>query len=177
MLVKDIVTWTSMIEGYGSHRLGFEALKLFDLMIREGIRPNSATFIILLSACSHSGLVTEGCDAFCSMKWKFGIEPDLDHYTSIVDLLGRFGKLKEALADVEFTVSDRDVGEYAAQRLLELEPNNARYYTLLSNTQASVGQWNEVEVTRRVMSEKDLKKMPGWSCQDAIGIDLNLLIS
>ncbi|KAM2927540.1 hypothetical protein COP2_034878 [Malus domestica] len=146
MLVKDIVTWTSMIEGYGSHRLGFEALKLFDLMIREGIRPNSATFISLLSACSHSGLVTEG-----------------------------FGVL--FFQDVEFTVSDRDVGEYAAQRLLELEPNNARYYTLLSNTQASVGQWNEVEVTRRVMSEMDLKKMPGWSCQDAIGIDLNLLIS
>ncbi|KAM1890552.1 hypothetical protein ACFX14_033924 [Malus domestica] len=177
MLVKDIVTWTSMIEGYGSHGLGFEALKLFDLMIREGIRPNSATFISLLSACSHSGLATEGCDAFCSLKWKFGIEPDLDHYTSIVDLLGRFGKLKEALADVEFTVSERDVGEHAAQRLLELEPDNARYHTLLSNTQASVGQWDEVEVTRRVMSEMDLKKMPGWSCQDAIGIDLNLLIS
>ncbi|KAM1242246.1 hypothetical protein ACFX2H_033813 [Malus domestica] len=146
MLVKDIVTWTSMIEGYGSHGLGFEALKLFDLMIREGIRPNSATFISLLSACSHSGLATEG-----------------------------FGVL--FFQDVEFTVSDRDVGEHAAQRLLELEPDNARYHTLLSNTQASVGQWDEVEVTRRVMSEMDLKKMPGWSCQDAIGIDLNLLIS
>ncbi|CAN6686552.1 unnamed protein product [Malus baccata var. baccata] len=146
MLVKDIVTWTSMIEGYGSHGLGFEALKLFDVMIREGIRPNSVTFISLLSACSHSGLVTEG-----------------------------FGVL--FFQDVEFTVSDRDVGEYAAQRLLELEPDNARYHTLLSNTQASVGQWDEVEVTRRVMSEMDLKKMPGWSCQDAIGIDFNLLIS
>ncbi|CAN6719086.1 unnamed protein product [Malus baccata var. baccata] len=187
MLVKDIVTWTSMIEGCGSHGLGFEALKLFDLMIREGVRPNSVTFISLLSACSHSGLVTEGCDVFCSMKWKFGIEPDLDHYTSIVDLLGRSGKLKEALAVIMkmMTFPDsriwgallsgcriyslRDVGEYAAQRLLELEPDNAGYYTLLSNTQASVGQWDGVEETRRVMSEMDLKKMPGWSWIEAEG--------
>ncbi|KAM1321449.1 hypothetical protein ACFX13_014712 [Malus domestica] len=176
-----------MIEGCGSHGLGFEALKLFDLMIREGVRPNSVTFISLLSACSHSGLVTEGCDAFCSMKWKFGIEPDLDHYTSIVDLLGRSGKLKEALAVIMkmMTFPDsriwgallsgcriyslRDVGEYAAQRLLELEPDNAGYYTLLSNTQASVGQWDGVEETRRVMSEMDLKKMPGWSWIEAEG--------
>lgn len=188
MFFKDVVAWTSMIEGYGSHGLGFEALKLFDLMTREGIKPNNVTFLSLLSACSHSGLVTEGCEAFYSMKWRFGIEPHLDHYTCLVDLLGRSGKLKEALAVILKMLAfpdsriwgallsgsriygNRELGEYAAQRLLELEPDNVGYYTLLSNTQASFGQWDEVEEIRRVMKENDLKKKPGWSFIEAKGM-------
>ncbi|KAH7511786.1 hypothetical protein FEM48_Zijuj12G0019600 [Ziziphus jujuba var. spinosa] len=183
MLIKDVVTWTSMIEGYGSHGLGVEALRIFDLMIEERIAPNRVTFLSLLSACSHSGLVIEGCEVFSSMKWKFGIDPDLDHYTCMVDLLGRYGKLKEALVIIMklialpdsriwgalFSASrvhhiHRELGEYAAQKLLELELDNIGYYTLLSNAQASIGQWNEVEEIRRVMKEKEMKKKPGWSC-------------
>ncbi|KAL6141351.1 hypothetical protein ACLB2K_059640 [Fragaria x ananassa] len=188
MVLKDVVAWTSMIEGYGSHGLGFEALKLFDLMTRQGIKPNSVTFLSLLSACSHSGLVTEGCSAFYSMKWRFGIEPDLDHYTCLVDLLGRCGKLKEALAVILKMLAFPDsrifgallsgsriygnieLGQYAAQRLLELEPDNVGYFTLWSNTQASVGQWDEAEEIRRTMKENDLKKKPGWSCIEAKGL-------
>lgn len=188
MLIKDVVTWTTMIEGYGSHGLGVEALKFFDLMIEERITPNRVTFLSLLSACSHSGLVIEGCEVFSSMKWKFGIDPDLDHYTCMVDLLGRYGKLKEALVIIMKMIAlpdsriwgalfaasrvhhnHRELGEYAAQKLLELELDNIGYCTLLSNAQASIGQWNEVEEIRRVMKGKDMKKKPGWSCTENKG--------
>jgi len=110
------------------------------------------------------------------MKWGFGIEPALDHQTCIVDLFGRCGMLKEALAIIVKMVilpdsrirsallaasrvyGNKKFGEYAAQRLSELEPDNAGYYTLLSNIKASVGRWDEVEKLRRVMTERDLKK-------------------
>ncbi|XVF56247.1 hypothetical protein PTKIN_Ptkin06aG0103500 [Pterospermum kingtungense] len=181
MLVKDIVAWTSMIEGYGIHGLGSDALDLFDQMLEEGVTPNGVTFLSLLAACSHSGLVSEGCNVFHSMKWRFHIEPDLDHYTCMVDLLGRAGKLKEALATIMKMMAfpdsriwgallaasrvhgHRKLGEYAAQQLLELEPDNVGYHTLLSNVQASTGRWAEVEEVRRAMFGKDLKKQPGWS--------------
>ncbi|MED6215746.1 hypothetical protein PIB30_000751 [Stylosanthes scabra] len=122
------------------------------------------------------------------MKWGFGIEPGLDHHTCIVDLLGRRGMLDEALAIILKMIvlpdsriwgallsasrvyGNRRFGEYAAERLLELEPHNAGYYTLLSNIKASVGRWNEVEELRRVMNEKDLKKKPGWSCIEIKGV-------
>lgn len=107
--------------------------------------------------------------------------PYLDHYTCMVDLLGRAGKLKEALATIVkmLTFPDsriwgallaasrvhghRKLGEYAAQKLLELEPDNVGYHTLLSNVQASAGRWAEVEEVRRAMFGKDLKTRPGWS--------------
>ncbi|KAA8518050.1 hypothetical protein F0562_015530 [Nyssa sinensis] len=188
MVDRDVVTWTSMIEGCGIHGLGFEAVILLHQMVEEGIVPNSVTFLGLLSACSHSGLLSEGSEVFYSMKWRFGIEPDLNHCTCMVDLLGRSGKLKEALAIIVKLVSfpdsriwgallaasrvygDQKLGEYAAQKLLELEPDNAGYYTLLSNIQASVGRWAGVEEIRSAMKDKDLIKKPGWSCIESKGL-------
>ncbi|KAJ7976688.1 Pentatricopeptide repeat-containing protein [Quillaja saponaria] len=78
MSVKDVVAWTTMIEGFGSHGFGYEALKYFNLMMEQRVEPNAVTFLSLLSACSHSGLVSEGSKIFHSMKWIFGIEPGLD---------------------------------------------------------------------------------------------------
>ena len=89
ILVKDIVTWTTMIEGFGSHGLGLEALELFGIMLEERIIPNCITFLSLLSACGYSSLVIEGCEVYNSMKWIFGLQPDLDHYTCIVDLFSQ----------------------------------------------------------------------------------------
>ncbi|KAK6124869.1 hypothetical protein DH2020_041403 [Rehmannia glutinosa] len=188
MRVKDLVTWSSMIEGYGTHGLGLEALKVFHQMNNEGIKPNNVTFLSLLSACSHSGLFHEGCKALNSMKWEFNIEPDLDHYTCVVDLLGRSGKIKEALSIILKLVDlpdgriwsallaaarvheDRKIGEYAAEKVLELESDNAGYYTLFSNVQASVERWDEVEEVRSVMKEMNLIKHPGWSCLEVKGV-------
>lgn len=182
MATKDIVAWTSMIEGYGTHGLGFEALELFQKMVEERVvEPNSITFLSLLAACSHSGLLSEGCQILYSMKWKFNLEPDLDHYTCVVDLLGRSGRLKEALALILKLVTfpdssvwgsvlaasrvhmEKRVGEYAARKLLEMDADDAGYYTLLSNLQASAEMWDEVETVRRSMKARDLIKKPGWS--------------
>ncbi|KAE9465912.1 hypothetical protein C3L33_02176, partial [Rhododendron williamsianum] len=188
MVNRDLVTWTSMIEGCGAHGLGFEALQLFHQMVEEGIEPNSVTFLSLLSACSHSGLLSEGCGVFYAMRWRFGMEPDLNHYTCVVDLLGRSEKLKEALAIILKLVAFSDgriwgalfaacrvhgnqkLGEYAAKRLLDLEPSNAGYCTLLSNIQAVDERWDEVEEVRRRMKDNDLMKKPGWSCVEANGL-------
>ncbi|XP_028808711.1 pentatricopeptide repeat-containing protein At4g19191, mitochondrial-like [Neltuma alba] len=185
---KDVVAWTTMIEGFGSHGFGYEALNYFALMIEQRVQPNSVTFVSLLSACSHSGLVSEGCKIYCTMKWDFGIEPALDHQTCFVDLLGRHGLLKEALSIILKMIvlpdsriwgallassrvyGNQKVGEYAAERLLELEPDNAGYYTLLSNVKASAGRWDEVEELRTAMTEKNLKKKPGWSCIEVNGV-------
>ncbi|KAF5938176.1 hypothetical protein HYC85_025682 [Camellia sinensis] len=182
MVVRDLVTWTSMIEGCGAHGMGFEALKLFYQMMEEGVEPNNVTFLSLLSACSHSGLLSEGCGIFYSMKWSFGIEPDLNHYTCIVDLLGRSGKLKEALAIIMKLVTFPDgriwgalfaasrvygnhkLGEYAAQRLLELEPDNAVMFKLLLKGGLRLKRYGDC------MKHNDLIKKPGWSCIEAKGL-------
>ncbi|KAG8372050.1 hypothetical protein BUALT_Bualt12G0026300 [Buddleja alternifolia] len=187
MHVKDLVTWSSMIEGYGTHGLGREAFKVFHEMKNEGIEPNSITFLSLLSACSHTGLLQEGCEALKSMKRDFGIEPNLDHYTCIVDLLGRSGRIKEALWVILKLVAlpdsriwgallaaariheDRKVGEYAVKKVLEMKSDNAGYYTLFSNVQASVERWNEVEEVRSGMKDMNLMKFPGWSCLEVQG--------
>ncbi|XP_038883286.1 pentatricopeptide repeat-containing protein At4g35130, chloroplastic-like [Benincasa hispida] len=181
ILTKDVVVWTSMIDVYGAHGLGIDALNLFHQMMSEEVAPNSVTFLSLLSACSHSGLVSEGCEIFYSMRSSFDIKPDLEHYTCFVDLLSRSTRVREAFAIILRMTNLRDgriwgalmgacrvygdnkIANYAAHRLLELEPDNVGYYTLLSNAQASVGQWHEVEKLRSVVYEKDLVKKPGWS--------------
>ncbi|KAL3841286.1 hypothetical protein ACJIZ3_025877 [Penstemon smallii] len=190
MIVKDLVTWTSMIEGCGTHGLGAEAFELFHQMKSEGIEPNSVTFLSLLSASSHCGLLHEGCGILNSMKWEYAIEPGLDHYTCIVDLLGRCGKIKEALSIILKLVDspdsriwaallaaarvhkDQRIGKYAAEKvLLDLESDNAAgYYTLFSNVQASFEKWDEVEKVRKYMKDRILMKHPGWSCLEVKGI-------
>ncbi|OVA13037.1 Pentatricopeptide repeat [Macleaya cordata] len=182
IVAKDVVAWSSMIDGYSGHGRGIEAIETFEQMQEEGVKPNSITFLSLLSACSHSGLVSEGCRIFSYMNSRFGVKPDLNHYTCMVDLLGRSGKLQEAVDIIEKmdvepdsriwgalfaasrVYSDNEIGVYAAQNLLELEPDNAGYRTLLSNLHASAERWDEAETVRRVMSEKYMKKKPGWSC-------------
>ncbi|XP_073156944.1 pentatricopeptide repeat-containing protein At4g19191, mitochondrial-like, partial [Henckelia pumila] len=181
MRAKDLVTWSSMIEGCGMHGLGHISLELFHQMKDEGIEPNRVTFLGLLSACSHSGLLLESCEILISMNRAYMIEPDLDHYTCLVDLLGRSGKIKEALSIIlklrilpdsriwaallaaARVHEDQKVSEYASDKIFELENQNAGYYTLLCNVRARVGRWDEVEEVRNAMKDKNLMKHPGWS--------------
>ncbi|XP_052109858.1 pentatricopeptide repeat-containing protein At1g26900, mitochondrial [Arachis duranensis] len=93
---KDMKTWTAMISGHGIHGQPTNAVKLFNRMENEGFRPNEVTFLAVLSACSHGGLVIEGMEIFKSMVCKYGFSPQVEHYGSLIDLLGRAGMLHEA---------------------------------------------------------------------------------
>jgi pentatricopeptide repeat protein len=178
---KTIITWTTMIAGLALHGLGTEALEMFSRMERARVKPNDITFIAILSACSHVGLVQTGRWYFNRMISRYGIEPKIEHYGCMIDLLGRAGHLKEAqtlLAQMPFepnaviwgsllaacnTHGDPELGELALQHLLELEPDNSGNYALLSNIYASRGRWNESRVVRKVMWDAGVKKMPGGS--------------
>lgn len=94
---KNVKSWSALIAGYGMHGQAREALKLLSEMIHDGVKPNGITFISILSACCHAGLVDEGWHWFCAMQHRFNIKPTVEHYGCMVDLLGRAGYLKTGL--------------------------------------------------------------------------------
>ncbi|RRT63124.1 hypothetical protein B296_00000872 [Ensete ventricosum] len=178
---RNVITWSSMMSAYGIHGRGREALELFPLMLQSGIRPSRITFVSILSACSHAGLVDEGRQFFHLMERDYSIKPDVKHYTCMVDLLGRAGKLYEALELSEKVTLEKDEGfwgallgacrihgnavlaEKAAKSLLELRPRNSGYYVLLSNIYANAGRWEDVAEVRDLMASRSLRKTPGWT--------------
>eukprot|EP01018_Ginkgo_biloba_P034078 Gb_04445 [translate_table: standard] len=181
MSKRNVVSWSAMIAGYGMHGNGEDALLLFNQMQEAGMKPNHITFICVLFACSHAGLVDKGWQYFCSMSRDYCITPRVEHYTCMVDLLGRAGCLDEAQDFIKKMPLKPDVGvwgallgacrihsnielgEHVAERLFELEPDNAGYYVLLSNIYAEAGRWDEVEKVRTVMENTRLRKAPGCS--------------
>eukprot|EP01018_Ginkgo_biloba_P037444 Gb_29868 [translate_table: standard] len=181
MSTRDVVSWNAMIAGYGMHGHAEDALELFLQMQNTGMKPNHITFIHILSACSHAGLVDEGQQYFDSMIQDYGITPNMEHYSCIVDLLGRAGHLDEAQNFIQNMPSEPDAGvwgallgacrihgnievaEHVAECLFDLEPEYAGYYVLLSNIYAEAGRWDDVTKVRRMMRERGLKKTPGYS--------------
>ncbi|XP_039162664.1 pentatricopeptide repeat-containing protein At1g74600, chloroplastic-like [Eucalyptus grandis] len=177
----DLIGWTTMIMSYARHGIGEEALKFFKLMKREKMRPDPVTFVGVLSACSHSGLVEEGYFHFDSMVKDYGIEPNYRHYACMVDLLGRSGRLKEAerfISNMPIKPNalvwetllaacklhgDIELGKLAAKKITECEPSDAGAYISLSNIYADMGQWGEVMNIRSSMKGAKVKKEPGWS--------------
>ncbi|XP_031105227.1 pentatricopeptide repeat-containing protein At3g12770 [Ipomoea triloba] len=177
---KDVVLWSAMIVAYGSHGQGREAINLFYAMKQAKVSPNGVTFLGLLMACNHSGLVQEGWEFLHSMR-DYGIEPCHQHYACVVDLLGRAGYLEMAndfimRMPIEPSISvwgallsackiHRHVtlGEYAAKRLFALDPLNRGHYVQLSNLYASVHMWDGVGKVRMLMKEKGLIKDQGCS--------------
>ncbi|XP_058108628.1 pentatricopeptide repeat-containing protein At2g33760-like [Magnolia sinica] len=181
MKEKNVISWSAMIAAYGDHGYGRKALDLFPMMLQSGISPNRITFLSALSACSHAGLVNEGQQFFYSMSEDYAIAPDVKHYTCMVDLLGRAGRLDEALELMDTMTVEKDEGlwgallgacrihgniglaEKAANCLLELQPRNPGYYVLLSNIYANAGRWEDVAKVRDMMTNRGLKKTPGWT--------------
>jgi pentatricopeptide repeat protein len=177
----DLVSWNSLISGYALNGYANEAFWAFEQMLSEGMVPDEVTFIGMLSACSHAGLPSQGLDLFKCMIDDFAIEPLAEHYSCLVDLLGRMGRLEEAFNIVrEMKVKanaglwgsllaacrvhkNMELGEIAAVRLLELEPHNASNYITLSNMHAEAGRWEEVERLRVLMRERRAGKLPGCS--------------
>lgn len=179
---KDVVIWSSMIKGYGIHGRGIEALKMFQQMVSNSdISPNSVTFLSVLSACSHTGLIKEGIDMFSMMVNEYKLKPDLEHFGIMVDLLGRVGELDKAVEIINEMPTQAGshiwgallgacrihhnipMGEVAADNLFCLDPNHAGYYILLSNIYAVEGKWESVRKHRNLVKERGLHKMFGES--------------
>ncbi|XP_050257597.1 pentatricopeptide repeat-containing protein At1g74600, chloroplastic [Quercus robur] len=177
----DLIGWTTMIVSYAQHGKGAEALSVYELMRKEGIKPDSVTFVGVLSACSHNGLVEEAYIHLNSMAKDYGIEPGYRHYACMVDLLGRSGRLKEAeqfinnmpvkpdalvwgtLLAACKVHGDIELGKIAAKKVMELEPCDAGVYVSLSNICADMGQWEDVLKIRSLMKGTGVTKEPGWS--------------
>ncbi|XP_047338234.1 pentatricopeptide repeat-containing protein At2g36980, mitochondrial [Impatiens glandulifera] len=144
---KDIVSWNTMLFGYGLHGRGKQALSIFNEMMEFGMKPDKVTFIVLLMGCSYSGLIEEGRDIFCSI----GVNTERDHVACMVDLLGRGGYSEEAK-------------ELAKEAGLSLEMENEEMsYVMLSNLYCASGMWREAEITRKIMADRGLRKTPGCS--------------
>ncbi|KAD6454303.1 hypothetical protein E3N88_09009 [Mikania micrantha] len=175
------VPWNAVISCLGIHGHGETSLKLFRNMLDDGVQPDTITFISLLSACSHSGLVEQGEWCFNVMQNDYGIKPSLKHYGCLVDLLGRAGQLEKAYNFIKNMPlqpdasvwgallgacrihGNADLGKLASDRLLEVDPDNVGYYVLLSNIYANAGKWDGVNRVRSLANSKGLKKTPGWS--------------
>ena len=176
----DVMTWNIMIGGLGQHGRGEDALELFRKMKADGLVPNAYSFVALLLACSHAGLVDEGRQIFCAMK-DYGVERTVVHYTCMVDLLGRAGLLEEAKRFISImpveanagtwgallgacrTYGNVELGELAAKEIMKLAPAGASPYVLLSNIYAAAGQWDQVSFIRHMMQERGICKEPGVS--------------
>ncbi|KAL5198021.1 hypothetical protein ABZP36_001533 [Zizania latifolia] len=184
---KNILSWSAMITGYGMHGHGQEALEVFSEMQRSGVRPNYIMFISVLAACSHAGLLDEGRHWYSAMKHEFGIEPGVEHYGCMVDLLGRAGCLDEAYGLIkEMKVKpdaaiwgallgacrihkNVELAEISVKRLFELDATNSGYYILLSNIYAEAGMWKDVERMRFLVKTRGIEKPPGYSSVELKG--------
>ncbi|KAJ8770552.1 hypothetical protein K2173_018043 [Erythroxylum novogranatense] len=181
---KNSVTYTTMILGYGQNGMGDKALSLFHSMKKSDIKPDTVTFVAVLSACSYAGLVDEGLKIFQSMEREFGIQPLIQHYCCVADMLGKAGRVVEAYEFVNQLGEDGNVleiwgsvlgacrlhgyselGEEVAKKLLELDSAGslAGYQVLLSNIYAEEGSWKDVDKVRNEMREKGLQKEAGSS--------------
>ncbi|KAK4797814.1 hypothetical protein SAY86_030140 [Trapa natans] len=181
MTDKDVVIWNSMISGYAMHGFSGHALETFDEMLRAGMKPNDITFVGILNACSHTGMVQEGQNLFYMMKSKYGIEPKVEHYGCLVNLLGRAGHLEEAYNIVKGMNIEPDIviwssllgacglhndlvlGEEIAELLIKQNQMRSGTYTLLSNIYANSGNWVEVARIRSMMKSKGVEKEKGCS--------------
>ncbi|VVA96050.1 unnamed protein product [Arabis nemorensis] len=175
--IKDTVVWTSLITGYGIHGKGTKALETFSKMVQSSeVEPNEVTFLSILSACSHSGLVHEGLRIFELMVSDYKLVPNLEHYAVLVDLLGRVGELDTAIDVIKrmpFSPTPQILGtllgacrihqngemaETVAKKLFEMESNHAGYYMLMSNMYGVKGEWDNVEKLRVSVKNRGIKK-------------------
>ncbi|PON46942.1 DYW domain containing protein [Parasponia andersonii] len=178
---NDVISWNSMVVGLAKNGYADDALKVFDEMKQAHIMPDDVTFLGVLTACSHSGKVAEGRQIFNKMVNDYGVQLRVDHVACMVDILGRWGFLKEAeeLTNKLNFESDAMIwatllgacrlhgddlrGQRAAGKLIDLDPQNSSPYVLLANIYAASGNWNEVNSLRMTMKEKGVVKLPGCS--------------
>ncbi|XP_027080911.1 pentatricopeptide repeat-containing protein At2g20540-like [Coffea arabica] len=182
---RDVISWSTMIGALANHGRANEAIELFEEMIRARVEPNEITFVGLLSACGHAGLVNEGLRYFDSMRNNHTIEPGIEHYGCLVDLLGRTGCPERALKLIKSMPMAPDsaiwgsllsscriyrnleIAIVAMEHLLELEPDDTGNYVLLANIYADLGKWDIVSKMRKFIRSKSMNKTPGCSSIEA----------
>ncbi|KAM7256352.1 hypothetical protein ACFE04_012093 [Oxalis oulophora] len=180
MKEKDSVSWTCVITGLAVNGFAESALELFSIMLKENIQPSHGTFIGVLLACTHTGLVDKGLEYFETME-NYGLTPEMKHYGCVVDLLSRSGDLERAHAFINRMPIIPDIlvwrimlsackthknlvfAEIAIKKLLELDPSNSGNYALLSSTYAASDRWDDAAKIRELMMECDVQKPSGWS--------------
>ncbi|KAK7260285.1 hypothetical protein RIF29_26213 [Crotalaria pallida] len=184
MCRKDVVSWTSIIVGSAQHGQAEDALALYNDMVSAGVKPNEVTFVGLIYACSHVGLVSKGRDLFKSMVEQYRIKPSLQHYTCLLDLYSRSGHLDDAenllrtmpvypdeptwaaLLSACKRHGKNDMAIRVADNLLNSKPVDPSTYILLSNIYAGAGMWENVSKVRKLMMVTEVKRVPGYSCID-----------
>jgi len=181
MKVRDEISWTALISGYAQFGKAKETIHLFKEMLSHGLKPDEATFVGVLSACSRAGLVEKGQLYFDSMVNEHGITPTPDHYTCMIDLFSRAGRLEEAkgfISKMPFVPDEigwgtllsscrnygnMEIGKWAADSFFELYPQHPAAYILLSSIYAAKGEWDRVAQLRKGMRDKGVKKETGYS--------------
>ncbi|KAE8668313.1 Pentatricopeptide repeat-containing protein [Hibiscus syriacus] len=173
---QDPVLWNTMISALAQHGQGEEAIRMFGDMIKQGMKPDRTTFVVIVNACSHSGLVEEGLRFFESMFSDHGIIPDQQHYACLIDLLGRAGRFDllmnhlekmpckpdchvwNALLGVSRIHGNIELGRKAAEQLIELQPQSSAAYVLLSSIYSALRKWESVEKVRHLMNKRQVQK-------------------
>ncbi|KAK0593540.1 hypothetical protein LWI29_038407 [Acer saccharum] len=188
ILNPDLVSQNAMLTAYAMHGHGEEGIAHFQRMLADGFRPDHVSFLSVLSSCVHAGSIDTGREFFNLMGY-YNVKPSLKHYTCIIDLLSRAGQLNEAYETVKKTpmVPDSvmwgtllggcvihgnvELGQTAAEKLVELEPDNSGNYVLLANLYAYAGRWSDLARTRQTMKRRGMHKSPGCSwIEDRDGI-------
>ncbi|XP_047328557.1 putative pentatricopeptide repeat-containing protein At5g59200, chloroplastic isoform X1 [Impatiens glandulifera] len=177
----NVAAWTALINGYAHHGLSKQARLHFNLMLKQGVRPNGATFVGILTACGRAGLVEEGMMYFDSMKQVYEVIPGIEHYTCVVDLLGRSGNLEAAeriirqmpmepdnvvlgaLLNGCWFWMDMEMGERVAEEMIRLDRKSVFAYVILSNIYAGLGKWEAKTKLRKSLRKMEMKKEIGCS--------------
>lgn len=189
MPVKDVLAWTSMISVLALHGYKVKAFEIFAEMEAVGVRPNAITFVGLLSACAHSGLVEKGQWCFDMMRRVYCIEPQVQHYACMIDIFGRAGLFTEAEELIRSMPMRPDVfvwgallgacqlhvnvklGERVARHLIELEPRNHAFYIILCDLYAKSGRFDDQKRIRALMKDQEVRKsVPGSSMIEVDGV-------
>lgn len=180
---KDAVSWTSVMQVYAWHGLASEVVKLFGLMKTTEVQPNKYTFVAVLSACKNTGLVEEGMALLKCMKEQYGLEPDIEHMSCVLDMLSRTGRLIDAYRLIQSSHSehvknpmlwgillsgsrswgDLMIGEAAAMHLVSLDPENRANYKMLAEIYVSLGRRDDANDLLRLSMSRGLDSRPGCS--------------
>jgi len=178
---RNLTSWNSIINSFALHGQSETAIAIFAEMIQDDVTPDNVTFVGLLNACAHGGLVEKGRFFFTSMANNYGIEPDIHHIGCFIDLLVRAGMFEEAMEVIKTMkcppdeavwgsllngckiYGRMDLAEIAVKKLIEIDPNNGGYGTMLANIYGAIGEWDKARAVRKSLKEKKAHKIPGCS--------------